>query len=231
MSPTPLDPTPLSPTPRTTLGRSQHRGVEERQRLLDLLADAVVAHVGVVVEGEPLVLPVAIGVDPDGPDPEGSLYVHGSVGARWLRTAMERTVCVSVTEVDGLVLARSAFNHSMNYRSAVILGTARRVTDPDELARAFDLVVDQLVPGRAATLRPHTRKEVAATAVFAIPLREASMKARSGGPGDEPEDIESGAWGGELPLRRVAGEVVSCPATPAPVPDEVTARAVAWAAR
>ena len=117
---------------------------------------------------------------------------------------------MTVTELDGLVAGRSAFHHSMNYRSAVVIGPARLVEDLDERQHALDLIVDHMIPGRSATLRASTRKELAATAVLAVPLHEASMKARAGGPGDEPEDVEAGTWGGHIPLRRVAG---------APVPD------------
>ena len=136
------------------------------------------AHVAVDAGDHPVALPVAYGVDPDGPDEGGTLYVHGSVGAGWMRSAPGTTVCVTVTAVDGLVLARSGFHHSMNYRCAVVIGTARLVESEEERARALDLVVDQIVPGRAATLRAHTRKELAATAVLAVPLREASLKVR-----------------------------------------------------
>ncbi|MDN4172697.1 pyridoxamine 5'-phosphate oxidase family protein [Nocardioides sp. SOB77] len=221
---------PLSPTDRTTVQRGKYRVVEDRAELHRFLAEALVAHVGVVVGDHPVVLPCAYAVDLDGPDEGGSLYVHGSVASVWLRHAVGSTVCVTVTELDGLVAARSAFNHSMNYRSAVVVGRARLVEDEAERARALDLVVDQMVPGRSATLRPSTRKELAATAVLAVPLHEASMKARAGGPGDEPEDVAAGTWGGHVPLRRVAADVVPAPEATGPVPADVAARAAALAA-
>jgi nitroimidazol reductase NimA-like FMN-containing flavoprotein (pyridoxamine 5'-phosphate oxidase superfamily) len=125
---------PLSPTPRTRIGRGRNRMVEERADLHALLADALVAHLAVTVsrdgQSHPLVLPTAYAVDLDGPDEGGSLYLHGSVAAGWLRTATDRTVCVTVTELDGLVAGRSAFHHSMNYRSAVVIGTARSCPRP-----------------------------------------------------------------------------------------------------
>ena len=192
----------MSPTARTTVVRGRKRAVTDRDRLLALLSEAPVAHLGVVVDGRPVVLPTAYAIDPGGPDDAGSLYVHGSVVARWLRTAHDRTVCVTVTELDGFVLGRSAFHHSMNYRSAVVIGRTRAVTDPDERQRALDLTVDHMVPGRSAELRASTRRELAATAVLAVPLREASMKVRDGGPGDEPADIAAGVWGGHVPCRR-----------------------------
>jgi nitroimidazol reductase NimA-like FMN-containing flavoprotein (pyridoxamine 5'-phosphate oxidase superfamily) len=209
--------TTLSPTPRTTIGRGRNRMVEDREILDGLLEDALVAHLGVVVGGHPLVLPTAFAVDPDGPDEDGSLYLHGSVAAGWLRAATDATVCVTITELDGLVAGRSAFHHSMNYRSAVVIGPARVVDDPDERRHALDLIVDHMIPGRAATLRASTRKELVATAVLAVPLHEASMKARAGGPADEPSDVEAGVWGGHVPVRRVID---------APVPDLDAAGAV-----
>ena len=216
---------PLSPTPRTTIGRGRNRMVADREVLHGLLEDALVAHLGVVVGGHPLVLPTAFAVDLDGPDPAGTLYVHGSVAAGWLRAAADTTVCVTVTELDGLVAGRSAFHHSMNYRSAVVIGPARVVDDPEERQRALDLIVDHMIPGRSATLRPSTRKELAATAVLAVPLHEASMKARAGGPGDEPEDVDAGAWGGHIPVRRVADPPVPDEDAVGPVPADVRARA------
>jgi nitroimidazol reductase NimA-like FMN-containing flavoprotein (pyridoxamine 5'-phosphate oxidase superfamily) len=174
-----------------------------------------------------VVLPVAFGVDPFGPDRDGTLYVHGSVAAGWARAAAGAQVCVTVTELDGLVAGRSTFHHSMNYRSAVVIGRARLVEDAEERRRALDLIVDHMIPGRAATLRPSTRKELAATAVLAVPLHEASMKARAGGPGDEPEDVAAGGWGGHIPLRRVAAAPVPDDDAVGPVPVDVLRRVVA----
>lgn len=217
---------PLEPSRRTTVGRGRNRVVGERAALMDFLAHGLIAHVGVVVDTQPVVLPVAYAVDADGPDRDGTLYLHGSVAARWLRATPETTLCVTVTELDGLVAARSGFHHSMNYRSAVVIGSARLVEDTAERGRALDLIIDQMIPGRAATLRPHTRKELAATMVIALPLHEASMKARSGGPVDEPEDLDSGAWGGHLPVTRVIGAPVTAAdqAAGVAVPADVVAR-------
>lgn len=223
----PSSPSPLSPTPRTTVGRGRNRMVEDRIELHLLLEDALLAHLGVVVGGHPLVLPTAFAVDPFGPDRDGTLYLHGSVAAGWLRAATDATVCVTVTELDGLVAGRSAFHHSMNYRSAVVIGQARVVEDPQERQHALDLIVDHMIPGRSATLRPSTRKELAATAVLAVPLHEASMKARAGGPGDEPEDVAAGGWGGHVPLRRVAAAPVPDDDAVGPVPVDVLRRVVA----
>jgi nitroimidazol reductase NimA-like FMN-containing flavoprotein (pyridoxamine 5'-phosphate oxidase superfamily) len=201
--------------------------VADRAALLALLREAFIAHIGVTVGDHPVVLPTAYAVDVDGPDAGGSIYVHGSVAARWLRQAGDATVCVTVTELDGLVTARSAFHHSMNYRSAVVIGRARLVDDPAERQHALDLIVDHMVPGRAATLRPSTRKELAATAVLAVPLREASMKARAGGPVDDPEDVAAGVWGGHVPVLRVLGDPVPAADNPpgTGVPDDVSGAA------
>lgn len=201
----------------------------DRARLHALLADGLVAHLGVVADGHPVVLPTAYGVDLDGPDEGGTLYLHGSVAAGWLARALEHEVCVTVTELDGLVTARSGFHHSMNYRSAVVIGRVRRVEDDAERSHALDLIVDQMVPGRAVTLRPPTRKELAATVVLALPLAEASMKERAGGPRDDPEDVEAGVWGGHVPLRRVAGTPVSSADSHDDVPADVVRRAAGLA--
>lgn len=222
---------PLSPTPRTTVRRGRKRAVEDRAALLELLADGLVAHLGVDVGDHPVVLPCAYAVDPGGPDEGGTVYVHGSVAARWLTGATGATVCVTVTELDGLVLARSGFHHSMNYRSAVVVGTARLVTDEAERARALDAIVDHMAPGRSATLRPATRKELAATAVLAVPLHEASMKRRDGGPADDPEDVAAGGWAGHVPVRRAFDPPVTAADASGAVPDHVQVRAASALAR
>jgi uncharacterized protein len=218
--------TSLSPTPRTRITRHRERGSEDREDLFAILEQALVCHVGIVRDGEPVVLPAIHAVDADGPDDGGTLYLHGSVAAPWLHEAPGRTVCATFTLVDALVLARAAFSHSMNYRSAVVFGTARQVTDAAERDRALHLIVDHVVPGRSATLRASTRKELSATTVIAVPLAEASVKARTGGPHDEPEDVAAGTWAGVVPLRVTAGEVE--PDQDGPVPDDVRRRLADW---
>ena len=136
--------TPLSPSPRTRITRGRDRAVDDRSALHEFLDDALVAHIGVTVGEHPVVLPTAFAVDHDGPDRDGTLYVHGSVAAGWVRRSGGVTVCVTITELDGLVAGRSAFHHSMNYRSAVVIGEARLVTDPDERARALAMIVDRV---------------------------------------------------------------------------------------
>ena len=197
-----------------------------RADLFAIIEEALVCHVGLVRDGEPVVLPAIHAADPEGPDTGGTLYLHGSVAAPWLLQAPGRTVCVTFTLVDAVVIARAAFSHSMNYRSAVVYGDARRVEDRDERDRALRLIVDHIVPGRAATLRANTRKELAATAVVAVPLAEASVKARRGGPSDEPEDVATGAWAGVVPLSVTAGVVETD--TDGPIPDDVRRRLAGW---
>ncbi|WP_327638957.1 pyridoxamine 5'-phosphate oxidase family protein [Kribbella sp. NBC_00482] len=216
--------TPLQPTARTSLRRSKERAATERQALYDVLLDGMFCHLGVVLEGAPLVLPTAYGVDLDrGPD--GELYLHGSVAARSVVAAPEQTVCVTVTHTDGLVLARSAFHHSVNYRSAVIFGVPRLVTDPDEKQHALNRIVDHLVPGRSAAVRGPNRKELAKTSVLALSLTEASVKTRSGPANDDEEDLDLPYWTGVIPLQVVAGEPENNPDCDLMVPAHIRSRA------
>jgi uncharacterized protein len=222
-------PASLSPTARTTLTRHRERGSDDRADLFAVLEEALVCHVGIVREGQPVVLPSVFAVDPDGPDEGGTLYLHGSVAAPWLAQAPDAAVCATFTLVDGAVIARASFTHSMNYRSAVVMGQARQVDDEAEREHALALIVDHVVPGRSATLRPITRKELAATVVLAVPLAEASVKARTGGPVDEPEDVAAGTWAGVVPLSVTPGEIQ--PAAEGPVPDDIVRRVAQWSAR
>ncbi|QYC44373.1 Pyridoxamine 5'-phosphate oxidase [Nonomuraea coxensis DSM 45129] len=196
----------LSATPRTTLGRSKERGSTDRNDLYDVLDSGLICHLGVVVDGCPMVVPTGYGRLGD------TLYLHGSTGARSLRAADGGEVCVTVTHLDGVVLARSIFHHSVNYRSAIVYGTARLVTDPDELLAGLRALSERLAPGQWDHVRPPNRKELAATAVLALPLEEASVKTRSGGPVDEEEDYGLPVWAGVLPLVTTWG---------APEPDPV----------
>jgi hypothetical protein len=216
----------LSSTQRTRLTRHRERGSEDRSDLYAIIAEALVCHVGIVRDGEPVVLPAIHAADPDGPDEGGTLYLHGSVAAPWLLQAPGQTVCATFTLVDAVVLARAAFSHSMNYRSAVVYAAARRVEDPAERDHALRLIVDHVVPGRSATLRANTRKELVATTVIAVALAEASVKARTGGPKDEPEDLAAGTWAGVVPLTVRAGAVE--PDQDGPIPDDVRHRLADW---
>ncbi|HVT71452.1 MAG TPA: pyridoxamine 5'-phosphate oxidase family protein [Trebonia sp.] len=202
---TDLPAAPLSSTPRTTLRRHRERGQADRAALYEVLDAGLVCHLGVVADGDPVVLPTAYGRDGD------TLYLHGSSanGAFW--AADGQRVCVTVTHMDGLVAARSVFSHSVNYRSAVIFGTATVVTDEDERWRALRLITDHLIPGRWAAARQPTAKEMAATAVLSVPLTEASVKVRAGMPADEPEDHRLDVWAGVLPVSVTFGEPVPDP--------------------
>ena len=216
----------LSPTPRTQLGRHRERALGDREDLFAVLDAALICHLGVHVDGHTLVVPTVFATDPTGPDRGGTLYVHGSVAAASLRAALAHDVCVTCTHLDGLVLARSGFHHSMNYRSAIVIGRGRLVSDDVEKQRALDQVVDHVVPGRSKTLRAATRKELSATTVIAVPLYEASVKMRAGDPVDDDEDVASGTWAGVLPLSLRAGAVQSAAdAAEVAVPPDVVSRA------
>ena len=218
---------PLSPTPRSTPRREKERAQTEREALYDVLDASLICHLAVVVDGVPLALPTVFGVDLDGPDEGGTLYLHGSVASRSLVQAPGQDVSVTMTVLDGIVLARSGFNHSMNYRSAVVVGRPRLVTDARERSHALDLLVDHMAAGRSAALRRPTRKELAATTVLALSMEEASVKRRSGDPQDEDVDVEAGqVWAGTVPLRLGAGDpVTSADVADLPVPEHVVRRA------
>jgi nitroimidazol reductase NimA-like FMN-containing flavoprotein (pyridoxamine 5'-phosphate oxidase superfamily) len=190
----------LSATERTRLRRHKERGKAYRADLLAVLDAGMICHLGVVVDGAPLVLPTAYGRIGD------TLYLHGSSANRSLHAADGREVCVTVTHVDGLVCARSSFSHSVNYRCAVVFGTARIVTGEAERLAGLRAVTEQLIPGRWDAVRAPTRKELAATSVLAIPLREASVKVRTGPPADEPEDLALPVWAGVVPMTVSFGE-------------------------
>lgn len=216
----------LSPTPRSTPRREKDRALTDRSALYDVLDSSLICHLGVVVDGAPLALPTVFAVDREGPDEGGTLYVHGSVASRSLVQGPGQDVSVTVTALDGIVLARSGFHHSMNYRSAVVIGRPRVLIDEAERLHALDLLVDHVAPGRSATLRRPTRKELAATTVLALPLHEASVKQRTGGPNDEDFDVEAGAvWAGVVPVALRAGDpVTSADVVDVPVPEHVRAR-------
>ncbi|MGW2015332.1 pyridoxamine 5'-phosphate oxidase family protein [Streptomyces sp. NPDC001927] len=200
------------PTERTVPTRSRDRASYDRALVHSILDEAYVCHLGFVRDGAPVVLPTLYGRIGD------RLYVHGSTGSRPLRMAGSGEeapglpVCLTVTHVDGLVLAKSAFHHSMNYRSVVVHGTAHQVTDPEELRTALDALVDHVVPGRAADSRRANAKELAATAVLRLDLDEVSAKLRTGGPNDDPEDATLPHWAGVVPVRKTYG-------TPIPADD------------
>ncbi|MGD1221299.1 pyridoxamine 5'-phosphate oxidase family protein [Streptomyces krungchingensis] len=192
--------TAYTPTERTVPTRSKERAAYDRELVHAILDEGYVCHLGFVRDGAPVVLPTLYGRVGD------RLYVHGSTGSRPLRMTGQADpglpVCLTVTHVDGLVLARSAFHHSINYRSVVVHGIAHQVTDPDEKRAALDALVDHVVPGRSLDSRPANAKELAATAVIRLDLDEVSAKLRAGSPNDEPEDLSLPHWTGVLPLAK-----------------------------
>ena len=207
------------PSARATVRRLRERGRYDRETVEAILDEALVCHVGFVADGAPVVLPtlhVRVG---------DTLYLHGAAGNAMLRAGAGRDVCVSVTLIDGLVLARSAFHHSVNYRSVVVFGRGREVTDEAEKVAALEALVDHVVPGRPAGVRGPNDVELRKTRLLALDLGEASAKVRTGPPKDDPGDLDSPWWAGVVPLRVVAGEPEPAPdlAPGIDVPDHVLA--------
>ncbi|MBF6097765.1 pyridoxamine 5'-phosphate oxidase family protein [Nocardia cyriacigeorgica] len=197
---------PLSPTPRSTPTRLKDRARKDRAELDAVLDAGLICHLGVLLGGTPVVLPTAYGRDGN------LLYLHGSTGAGNIRAALEHDVSVAVTLVDGVVYARSAMHFSMNYRSAVVLGRAVEVTDSEQRLHGMRVIVEHAAPGSWDRVRRPNKKELAATAVLALELTEASVKMRAGGPNDDADDIAAGGvWAGVLPTRQVWDPPVSAP--------------------
>lgn len=191
------------PTTRTRLVREADRAVYDRAAAYQILDEGFICHVGFVVEGQPFVIPTGYGRVGD------NLYIHGSAASRMLRNLDQGiAVCVTVTLVDGLVLARSIFNHSMNYRSVVVLGTAVAVNDRSEKLEALRLLSEHILPGRWVESRQPNEKEIKATLVMRLPITEFSAKVRQGPPIDDEEDYAFPTWAGVIPLEMVAGEPV-----------------------
>jgi nitroimidazol reductase NimA-like FMN-containing flavoprotein (pyridoxamine 5'-phosphate oxidase superfamily) len=205
----------LTVTPRTRLKRYHERGDHSRPVINAILDAGLICHMGFVVDEQPFVIPTAYARHED------RLYLHGSAASRALRTlAGGIPVCVTVTLTDGIVLARSAFNHSFNYRSVVVLGRATLVRDPDEKRLALSRFTDKLVPGRWADVRQPTGLELKATSVLTLPIEEASAKIRTGPPGDDEPDTSHPCWAGVIPLEVAAGRPIPAsdlaPNVPAP---------------
>ncbi len=194
----------LSPTQRSQIKRVPQRGNYERQAIYDILDEGLICHLGFTVDNQPYVIPTAYG------RVEDQLYIHGSPASRMLRslqTGIE--VCLTVTLLDGLVLARSAFHHSMNYRSVVVFGTATIVKDPNAKLAALRAFTDHVMPKRWENVRPPHRQEMQGTLVLSLPLTEASAKVRTGPPLDDEADYALPVWAGVLPLKLVAGEAIA----------------------
>jgi len=204
--------TTISKTDRTKVKRLPARGAYDRETIYSILDAGFICHVGFVVEGQPYVIPTGYARVGD------ELYIHGSSASRMLRNlAAGVEVCVTVTHVDGLVLARSAFHHSINYRSVVVLGRAELVTDADEKYAALEAFTEHIIPGRWPEIRWPNELEMKATSVLRLPIEEASAKIRTGDPKDDEEDYEMNVWAGVVPLETFAGE---------PVPDTKLAEGI-----
>ncbi|MBD2774505.1 pyridoxamine 5'-phosphate oxidase family protein [Iningainema tapete] len=194
----------LTATERTQIKRMAKRGNYERQVIYDILDEALVCHVGFIVDNQPFVIPTAYG------RVEDQLYIHGSPASRMLRSLLSGIeVCVTVTLLDGLVLARSAFHHSMNYRSVVIFGTATLIQEAEQKLEALRAFTEHVVPGRWEEVRQPNSQELQGTLVLSLPLTEASAKVRTGMPMDDEADYSLPVWAGVLPLQLVAGEAMS----------------------
>ncbi|MBD2103969.1 pyridoxamine 5'-phosphate oxidase family protein [Leptolyngbya sp. FACHB-261] len=194
------------PTQRSTVKRLAKRAEYDRTTVYQILDEGLICHVGFVVDGNPFVIPTAYGRI------EEQLYIHGSPASRMLRTLQTGIdVCVTVTLLDGLVLARSAFHHSMNYRSVVVFGTASIVSEPEQKLEALRAFTEHIVPGRWSEVRPPNRSELTGTLVLALPLVEASAKVRTGPPVDDEEDYALPVWAGELPLELATAQPIADP--------------------
>ncbi|MFF2624276.1 pyridoxamine 5'-phosphate oxidase family protein [Kitasatospora griseola] len=213
----------MSDTPRdtyarndlTTPTRDKERAAWDRDAVHAVLDAGYLCHLGFIRDGAPVVLPTLYARVGE------RLYIHGSTGSRPLRGARDEqglAVCVTVTHLDGLVLAKSAFNHSVNYRSVVAHGTAHQVTDPEELRIALDAIVEQVAPGRAADCRPGSAKELAATAVIRLELDQVSAKSRTGDVVDDEADLDLPYWAGVVPVAPVYGAPQASPHSDLPLP-------------
>jgi nitroimidazol reductase NimA-like FMN-containing flavoprotein (pyridoxamine 5'-phosphate oxidase superfamily) len=215
MSTTPLRTPPA--TARTKVRRHAGRGRYDRETIHAILDEGMYGHVGVESDGQPFVIPALYGRFGD------EVFLHGSPLAGILgRAVAGARLCLTVSLLDGLVLAKSAFHHSVNYRSVVILGEARRIDDREEKLEALRVIVDHVIPGRSHDVRGPSDKELAATEVVALDLREASAKIRSGPPIDGPEDRALPTWSGELPLSMHTGIPVPADGSIGPLPSYVT---------
>jgi nitroimidazol reductase NimA-like FMN-containing flavoprotein (pyridoxamine 5'-phosphate oxidase superfamily) len=194
-----------NPTPRTRIVREPQRAVYDREAVNQILDEAFLCHVGFAVDGQPYVIPTSYGRDKD----KDVLYIHGSAASRMLRNLDQGVpVCITVTLLDGLVLARSVFNHSMNYRSVVILGTATLVDDPAEKVAALRALSDHILPNRWDDSRQPNEKELKATSVLRLPINEFSAKVRVGPPVDDEEDYAFPTWAGVIPLEITSAQPI-----------------------
>jgi nitroimidazol reductase NimA-like FMN-containing flavoprotein (pyridoxamine 5'-phosphate oxidase superfamily) len=195
------------PTPRTRVVREPHRAAYDRDTVYQILDEGFLCQVGFIVDGQPFVIPTSYGRK------ASRLYIHGSAASRMLRQMQKEAVqvCITVTLLDGLVLARSVFNHSMNYRSVVILGKATLVDDPQEKLAALKILSEHILPGRWDDSRQPNERELKQTSVLRVPIEEFSAKVRTGPPVDDEEDLSFPTWAGVVPLEMKAGEPINDP--------------------
>ena len=194
---------PQIPTPRTRVVREPHRGVYDRETAYRILDEGFLCHVGFAVDGQPFVIPTSYGRK------DASLYIHGSAASRMLRQMKDGVqICVTVTLLEGLVLARSIFNHSMNYRSVVVLGKATLIDDPVEKLEALRTLSDHIIPGRWDDVRQPNDHELKATSVLRLPIEEFSAKVRLGPAIDDEEDYSFPTWAGVVPLEMKVGKAI-----------------------
>jgi len=194
----------LSSSARTRVVREPHRGVYDRSTAYQILDEGFICHIGFVADGQPFVIPTGYGRSGD------NLYIHGSAASRMLRNLDQGVaMCFTVTLLDGLVLARSIFNHSMNYRSVVVLGTAVAVEEPREKLGALHRLSEHILPGRWQESRQPNQKELKATLVMRLPITEFSAKVRQGAPIDDEEDMTFPTWAGVIPLEMVAAAPIA----------------------
>jgi nitroimidazol reductase NimA-like FMN-containing flavoprotein (pyridoxamine 5'-phosphate oxidase superfamily) len=197
----------FTPTERTRVRRLPERGHYDRATVYPILDEGFICHIGFVADGKPVVIPTLFGREGD------KFYFHGSAASRMLRNLKEGVdCCITVTLVDGLVLARSGFHSSMNYRSVVVFGRAAEITDPEQKTQALAVISEHLLPGRWADVRPPSEQELKGTTVLVLELDEVSAKIRTGGPKDDHEDYDLPVWAGILPLTATYG-------SPEPDPD------------
>jgi len=194
----------LNTTARTKLKRIPKRGNFERETIYRILDEAFICHVGFAVDNQPFVIPTSFARIDD------RLVIHGSAASRMMRSLSEEIdVCVTVTLIDGLVLARSAFHHSMNYRSVVVFGKAKIIEDEREKYEALKAFTEHIVPNRWSEIRPPTKNELKGTTVLSLPLTEASAKIRTGNPVDDEADYDLNVWAGVLPVHLTAGKPIA----------------------
>ncbi len=195
------------PSARTRVVREAHRGIYDRETVYRILDEGFLCHVGFVADGQPFVIPTSYGRK------DANLYIHGSAASRMLRNMQKEgtAVCVTVTLLDGLVLARSVFNHSMNYRSVVVLGKAALVDDPAEKLAALRVLSEHILPGRWDDARQPNERELKQTSVLCVPIEEFSAKVRTGPPNDDEEDYSFPTWAGILPLEIKSGAPINDP--------------------